>query len=169
MISSRGQRRVLNAAGFAICAALMGYALYAQYGPLNLEPCPLCTFQRGAMILLGVVFLLTALAAPRGIGARVFGLVGVIVAATGVGISSWHVHIQNLPPEKVPACGPGLDYMVSAFPFQEMIKMVFTGSGECHDINWTGPLGLSMPAWTGVWFAALGLLIVAANWTRLTR
>jgi protein dithiol:quinone oxidoreductase len=166
LISSRGQRRGLNAAGFAICAALMGYALYAEH-VLNLVPCPLCSFQRGAMILLGVVFALGALSAPRGVGARAFGVLGVLVAATGLGISSWHVYIQNLPPEKVPACGPGLDYMMSAFPLQEWIKMVFTGSGECHDINWSW--GLSMPAWTGVWFAALGVLIVVANWGRLSR
>ena len=168
MIVAKSQRRWLNVAGVALVAALMGYAFYAQYGPLRLEPCPLCSFQRGAMIALGVVFALAALSAPRGMSARIFAVLGALVAAIGLGISSWHVHIQNLPPEKVPACGPGLDYMMSAFPFQEMIQMVFKGSGECHDINWSF-LGLSMPFWTGVWFVALGALIVAANWTRLAR
>jgi disulfide bond formation protein DsbB len=167
LTSSRSARRAWNAAGVGAVAALMGYALYAQY-VLKLEPCPLCSFQRGAMIALGVVFALAALAAPRGAGARVFGIVGAVVAAAGLAISSWHVHIQNLPPEKVPACGPGLDYMMSAFPFQEVITMVFTGSGECHDINWAF-LGLSMPFWTGIWFAALGALIVAVNWARVAR
>jgi disulfide bond formation protein DsbB len=33
--------------------------------------------------------------------------------------------------------------------------MMFTGSGECHDVNWSF-LGLSMPFWTVVWFVALG-------------
>jgi disulfide bond formation protein DsbB len=168
LISTRGRRRALNAAGFAICAALMGYAFYAQYGPLKLEPCPLCSFQRGALIALGIVFVVGALTAPRGLGARVVGVLGAVVAATGLGISSWHVHVQNLPPEKVPACGPGLEYMMSAFPLQEWIKMVFTGSGECHEINWSF-WGLSMPFWTGIWFVALGALIVAANWARLPR
>jgi disulfide bond formation protein DsbB len=46
--------------------------------------------------------------------------------------------------------------------------MVFTGSGECANVNWSF-LGLSMPAWVGIWFVGLGVLIVAANWTRLTR
>ena len=125
----------------------MGYALYAQY-VLKLEPCPLCSFQRGAMIVLGVVFALAALErAARARRARVRAARRAR-RGDGLGISSWHVHIQNLPPEKVPACGPGLDYMMSAFPFQEMIKMVFTGSGECHDINWSFS-GLSMPFWTG--------------------
>jgi protein dithiol:quinone oxidoreductase len=167
LIASRGQRRVSNAAGFGICAALMGYALYAQY-VLKLEPCPLCTFQRGAMILLGIVFAVAAAGAPRALGARVLAVLGALAAVTGLGISSWHVHIQNLPPEEVPACGPGLDYMMSAFPFREMISMVFTGSGECHEINWSFA-GLSMPFWTGIWFVILGVLVVAANWSRLSR
>ena len=37
--------------GALVCAALIGYALYAQYG-LGLEPCPLCMFQRVAVIAL---------------------------------------------------------------------------------------------------------------------
>ena len=47
-------RRILNLTGFAACAALMGYALYAEH-VLMLEPCPLCVFQRIAVILLGIV------------------------------------------------------------------------------------------------------------------
>jgi disulfide bond formation protein DsbB len=114
------------------------------------------------------VFIVAALHAPRGAMARVYAVVGALVAATGLGISSWHVHIQNLPADKVPACGPGLDYMWDAFPLADVLKMVFTGSGECHAINWSF-LGLSMPFWVAIWFVALGALIVAANWTRLAR
>ena len=98
----------------------------------------------------------------------VYAVLGGLVAATGLSISSWHVHVQNLPADQVPACGPGLDYMFQAFPFMDMLKMVFTGSGECHTINWSF-LGLSMPFWVGIWFVALGVLIVAANWARLAR
>jgi disulfide bond formation protein DsbB len=146
----------------------MAYALYSEYGPLHLDPCPLCIFQRVAMITLGVVFAVAALHAPLGLAARVYAVLGGLVAATGLSISSWHVHVQNLPPDQVPACGPGLDYMFQAFPFLDMLKMVFTGSGECHTINWSF-LGLSMPFWVGIWFVALGALIVAANWGRLAR
>ena len=146
----------------------MAYALYTQYGPQHLEPCPLCIFQRVAMIALGVVFAAAGLHAPLGAAARVYALLGGFVAATGLGISSWHVHVQNLPPDQVPTCGPGLDYMWEAFPFLDMLKMVFTGSGECHTINWSF-LGASMPFWVAIWFVALGVGVVAVNWTRLAR
>lgn len=146
----------------------MAYALYTEYGPLHLDPCPLCIFQRVAMIALGVVFAIAALHAPLGLAARVYAVLGGLVAATGLSISSWHVHVQNLPADQVPACGPGLDYMLQAFPPVDVLKMVFTGSGECHTINWSF-LGLSMPFWVGIWFVCLGVLIVAANWARLAR
>ncbi len=64
-------RRPINFAGFLLCAALLGYALYAQF-KLGLEPCPLCIFQRIGIVALGVVFLIAALHDPRGWGARVY-------------------------------------------------------------------------------------------------
>jgi disulfide bond formation protein DsbB len=76
--------------------------------------------------------------------------------------------LQNLPPDEVPSCGPGLDYMLDAFPLMEALEMVFTGSGECAEVNWSF-LGLSMPAWVLVWFVALAALIVFANWNRVSQ
>ncbi len=145
----------------------MGYALYEQH-VVGLEACPLCIFQRIAMIALGIVFALAALHAPRGAGARVYAVLGTLVAATGLGISAWHVRMQNLPPAEIPSCGPGLGYMWEAFPLRDMLNMVFTGSGECAEVNWSF-LGLSMPAWVGIWFVLLGALAIAANWKRLAR
>ena len=167
MNDARKQRRWLNGAGVAAVIGLMSYALYAQH-ILGLEACPLCIFQRIALLSLGLVFAVAALHAPRGAGARVYAVLGVLAALTGVGISGWHVRLQNLPPAEVPACGPGLGYMLDAFPLADTLKMVFTGSGECAEVNWTF-LGLSMPAWVLVWFVALGALIAVANWGRLSR
>ena len=45
-------KRQANLAGFLVCAGLMAYALYAQHR-LLLDPCPLCVFQRLAVIELG--------------------------------------------------------------------------------------------------------------------
>ena len=38
-------RRIGYLLGFLVCAGLMGYALYLQYGE-GIEPCPLCMLQR---------------------------------------------------------------------------------------------------------------------------
>ena len=61
--------RFSNLLGFLACAGMMSYALYAQHG-LGLEPCPLCVFQRVAVIASGLVFLLAALHGPRAVGRR---------------------------------------------------------------------------------------------------
>jgi protein dithiol:quinone oxidoreductase len=167
VIATRQGRRLANGAGVAIVVALMSYALYQQH-VVGLEACPLCILQRIALMALGAVFAVAALHAPRGGGARAYAVLGALAAVTGMGISGWHVRMQNLPPAEVPACGPGLDYIVDAFGWFEGLAMVFTSSGECAEVNWTF-LGLSMPAWVFIWFVALGALAVVANWARLSR
>lgn len=140
--------------GFAVCAALLGFALYSQY-QLGLNPCPLCTFQRGAFVLLGVVFLIGALHAPRGARGRgIYGGLAVIASVLGLAVAGRHVWLQHLPADKVPACGPDLSYMMEAFPFADVLRKVFTGSGECAVVDWSF-LGLSMPEWSLAWFLAL--------------
>ena len=51
---------------------------------------------------------------------------------------------------------PGLDYMLNAFPLSEALSLVFKGSGECADVQWTF-LGLSIPGWTLLIFVAMVL------------
>jgi protein dithiol:quinone oxidoreductase len=157
-------RRTLNLIGFAACAALMGYALYSQHVG-GLQPCPLCVFQRVALIALGVVLLAAGLHDPGRRGARVYGVLAGLSALAGVVVAGRHVWLQNLPPEAVPSCGPGLDYLLDTFPLGEALKQVFSGSGECAQVDWTF-LGLSMPAWVLIWFVGLGAAAVANNWRR---
>ena len=108
-------KRLLNLAGFLACAAMMGFALYAQY-VLLLDPCPLCVFQRIATILLGLVFLLAGVHDPQKLGGRVYALLVLLTAGFGVGVASWHVYLQNLPADKVPSCGPGFEYIIPIGP-----------------------------------------------------
>jgi disulfide bond formation protein DsbB len=143
----------------------MGYALFAQHVQ-GYEPCPLCMFQRVAMVGLGLVFLIAGLHSPPGALARVYAVLGVAVAGLGAAIAGRHVYIQNLPPDRVPECTPGLDYLVEVFPLTEVVRKVLTGSGECAEVDWSF-LGLSMPAWVLVWFVLLGGLAVVTNWSRL--
>ena len=80
-------------------------------------------------------------------------------------VAGRHVWLQSLPPDQVPACGPSLEYMLDAFPLGKTLKMVFTGSGECAEVDWTF-LGLAMPAWSLIFFIALGLGALWAGWKR---
>lgn len=147
-------KRILNLAGLLACSAMMAYALYAQY-QLLLDPCPLCLLQRVAVIAMGIFFLLAALHNPTGGARRVYaGLIG-LSAIGGIVVAGRHVWLQNLPPDKVPSCGPGLGYMLENFPLGDALRMVFTGSGECASVDWS-LLGLSMPAWVLIAIVAAG-------------
>ena len=142
--------------GFLACAALLSFALYSQYYG-GLMPCPLCTFQRGAFILLGAVFLIGALHSPRSpSGRRTYGVLALLAAGLGISVAGRHVWLQHLPADKVPACGPDLSFMMEAFPLADVLRKVFTGSGECAKVDWTF-LGLSMPEWSLAWFLALAM------------
>jgi len=167
MINTRSRRRRANFFGVAAVVGLLSYALFAQYVQCY-EACPLCIFQRVAFIGVGIVMLAAGLHAPIAVGARVYAVLGVIAAAAGVGVAGRHLYLQSLPPDAVPACGPGLEYMLDVLPLFDAIRQVFTGSGECADVNWAF-LGLSMPGWALIWFVILGALAVAANWTRVDR
>jgi disulfide bond formation protein DsbB len=160
-------RRVVNLIGAAICAVLMGFALYSQY-IMGLEPCPLCAIQRIAMTALGVVLLVAVLHGPGPAGGRAYGLLAGVCAAAGIVVASRHVWLQSLPPDEVPACGPGLGYILDTFPLGEALKQVFTGSGECAKVDWTF-LGLSMPFWVLVWFVILGVVAVWNGWRSTPR
>ncbi|MEE4163782.1 MAG: disulfide bond formation protein B [Woeseiaceae bacterium] len=156
--------RLLNLAGFLVCAGLMGFALFAEY-VLLLDPCPLCVFQRVAVILLGIVFLVAALHDPRGKARYVYGVLLGLIALGGIGVAGWHVRMQNLPPEEVPTCGPGLSYILENNAFGDALAIVFTGSGSCADVVWEF-LGLSMPWWVLLWLLALGTAGVFVNFRR---
>lgn len=147
--------RLLYLAGAVACAALLGYGLWLQHVD-GLEPCPLCVFQRVAFIVLGLIFVVATLHGPRRIGAMVYGVLAAIAAAVGAGIAGRHVWLQNLPADQVPACGPGLQYMLEQFPLQRMIEKVLSGSGECASVDWSF-LGLTIPGWALVWFVLLGI------------
>ena len=133
---------------------MMAYALYVEH-VLLLMPCPLCVFQRMAVIGLGLVFLIASIHGPSAAGARVYAVLVSLFAIGGMIVSGRHVWLQNMPEDQVPACGPGFDYIMDSFPFSEALAMIFTGSGECADIDWQF-LGLSMPAWVLICLVAVG-------------
>lgn len=149
--------RLLNILALLACLAAMAGALYLQHVD-GLEPCPLCIFQRVGVIVGAVILLIASLHGPKGMGVRIYGALTALAALGGGAVAARHIWLQNLPADQVPACGPGLDYMLDVFPLQNVLQQVLAGSGECAEMDWSF-LGLSLPAWSMVVFA--GLLVVA--------
>ena len=113
------------------------------------------------MAALGLVFLVAALHHPRRWGRYVYALLVAVAAGIGAAIAGRHVWLQSLPEDQVPACGPGLSYLLDRFPLLDVIEVVLQGSGECAEVDLV--LGLSIAVWTLMAFIGLGVVGVIAN------
>ena len=156
-------RRPGNLVGFLACAGLLAFAYYLQFAR-GLEPCPLCIIQRVVFAAMGILFLVAAIHHPRRVGAWIYG--GLLFALAGIGtaVAGRHVWLQHTPEAERPACGPGLDYLLSRFGPLGGLQRILRGSGECGAVDWTF-LGLSIPEWSLAVFVALGIyaLLLAAR------
>ena len=155
-------RRTGNLIGFAVSAALIGYALYVQYVQ-GLEPCPLCILQRVAVMAAGVLFLLAAVHDPAERGARAYGVLIDLAAMAGILVAARHMWIMAQPPGSVAECGASLDYMMEVLPLHEVLGKILTGSGECAKLDWQFA-GLNMPTWVLIALVGLGTWGLAVNW-----
>ncbi len=160
-------QRTLFLLGFLFSAALIGFALYLEHVD-GLAPCPLCVFQRVAVIVIGVWLLLAALHNPKTTGRRIYGAGTLVFALIGGSIAGRHVWLQGLPPEDVPECGPDLSYMIDTFPLADTLAMVLSGSGECAEVQWNF-LSLSIPQWTFLVFVGFALFGLWLCFTRSPR
>lgn len=153
------RRRAAFFLGFLICAALMGWAFWLQYGE-GLDPCPLCMLQRVAIVAIGLIFLVGTFHEPGRIGAWIYAFLLLIVAVLGAALATRQVWLQSLPADQVPACGMGLSYMLETMPFFDAIRRVLEGSGECAEKAWVF-LGLSIAGWTLAFFVAIAFVGIA--------
>lgn len=156
--------RVLFALGAAAPAALLAFGYYLQYFE-GQDPCPLCHVQRAFYYAVGAVFLVAALHGPGRTGQIVYALLGLLFALGGSGVAARHVWLQHLPPDKVPACGPDLFFMLENLPLGRTLQKLFEGSGQCAEVKWRF-LGMSIPEWS---LACFGALAIFAAWILLRR
>ena len=96
---------------------------------------------------------------PKDLSKIIYKSLIAALAVTGALIASRQVWLQHLPPELVPECGPGLDYMLNVFPFTDAIKMALTGSGECAEVKWRF-IGLSIAEWSLIMFAGITIVTI---------
>lgn len=146
--------RWLYLAGALTVSLLFGAALYLQY-VLREQPCPLCMVQRVIFIAIGVLFFIAALHNAKQFWAKVYSGLIALTALVGVGVAARHIWIQHLPKDQVPACGPGLDFMLKHFPLSDVLQELMHGSGECAAKGWTF-LSMGIPEWSLLWYAVLG-------------
>ena len=149
--------RLLNTILFLGSVIGMSFALYLEH-VVGLEPCPLCVFQRVGLIGMGIFSLIALIHNPASTWLRkTYMVLSTLAISWSVGVAARHVWLQSLPPDQVPSCGPGLDYLVEALPFKAVLEQVLSGSGECAEIDWVF-LGHSLPVWSLVFFMVLFII-----------
>ena len=156
--------RQIAAAGAVACAGLLAYGYFLQYFD-GQDPCPLCLLQRGFYYGTGLVLLAGAIHGPGRLGVRIYAIAAFVFAAGGLATAARHVWLQHLPPEKVPACGPDLFFMLDNLPLGRTVQLLLRGSGQCAEVHWRF-LGLSIAEWSLAWFA---IFAGCAIWLGLRR
>ncbi len=150
--------RNINAFLLIMAITAMSFAYFFLQSYLKLELCPLCVFQRVGVVVMGIFTLLAVLINPKKLLARLLLWLGSFAGILwSLVVAIRHVWIQHLPADEVPSCGPGLDFLLDAFPLMQVLKEVFSGSGECAEIAWQF-LGLSIPEQTLILFSILTLV-----------
>ena len=152
--------RALHLSGFALAVAALAIAVFLLQGVLGLAPCPLCILDRWVAGVAAALFLGAALHNPGVLGQRLYAAAGLLVCAAGIGLAGRHVWLQSLPPERLPDCTPGLDYLLDQFPPLEVLATVLNSAGECAEVTWTF-LGLTIPQQTLLFFIALASVCAA--------
>ncbi|MEX1221400.1 MAG: disulfide bond formation protein DsbB [Idiomarina sp.] len=140
---------------FASALLFIVVALYFQFA-MGLEPCVKCIYQRVAMFGIALAALLPALL-PKYAITRFLGLAGWLVASVwGYLIAAEHAAMQNSANSFFAVCDTFPDFPSWA-PLHQWLPNLFAAPGLCGDIDWQF-LGLSMPMWLQIIFAAYALV-----------
>ena len=154
--------RALNLVIVLLVVISMLFAIYYLEGVLYLDPCPLCMVDRGILVAIAIVCFVAFIHNSKGIMRWIYSGLAGLCGIVGMGVAARHIWLQGLPPDQVPECGPDLSYMLDVFPLGDVIKRIFTGSGQCAEVSWTF-IGLTIPQQTLFLFILLFLLVVIAH------
>ena len=137
----------------AILLVVFSVAIQHLY---QLEPCPLCITQRVIFLISGVLFLFFAFR-PLNKVIELISLLSINIVSIVFAIR--HVLIQKKIIEIPAECGIDLEYMFDNFPLQQVFELVFRGTGDCSEIDWT-LLNLTIPEWSAIWFLIFAILSI---------
>ena len=160
--------RLINLAIVLIVTVSMLFAVYYLEGVLFLEPCPLCMVDRAILVVIAVISAIALIHNAQGIMRCLYTTLSALFSLIGIAVAARHIWLQNLPPDQVPECGPDLNYMLEVFPLGDVIKRIFTGSGECAEVSWTF-LGMTIPQQTLILFIVLLIMVIFAHFQRPAR
>ena len=150
--------RLVFAAIFVACVAMVLTAIFYFQQELGLEPCPMCILSRYTFITIAAVALVAAIHGPSGVALKAYAAIVALLGLTGLGVSLRHSYLQHFPP-KIESCGADLEFLLNTLPLSQAFPRIFAGTGSCSKVDWRF-LGLSIPEWAGVWFLAFAVVVL---------
>ena len=131
----------------------VGLAAIAQY-VFNMQPCPWCVLQRLIYIVVGVLALVAA--ALPGLGRRLFIVLALLGALSGLAAALW----QQLHAVNEASCALTLaERIVSALQLDSLLPQLFTAYASCADAA-VSVLGIPFAVWSGLLYVILAWLLV---------
>ena len=112
---------IVAGTGFLLAGALIMEHIFMM------DPCPLCLMQRVWFAIAGLLALAALIHSPRW---GIYPLLTIVAALIGGGFSIRQLWLQSLPADQVPACGPGMDYMLENFPLGDVLAAMTSGTGS---------------------------------------
>ena len=146
--------RILNLAVFAFAMTTIGIVLYMQYY-MFLPPCGLCISQRIFIILCGAACLASAVHNPGPKGQRIYAGTAGAMTIFGGYFAGRQIWLQHLPEDQIPACGPGLNYLLQNFPLVDALNFLLRGDGNCAEVQFRFLGLLTIPEMAMVAFVML--------------
>lgn len=138
-----------------------------EYG-FQLEPCPLCYVQRGALFGIVVLFWLATLQNCKGNGRLIYCASIFIFSILGIVLASRHLWLQYVSPVHESNCLAGFEQMLEFMPLLEVLKETFHGSQECSKIDFTF-LALPLPAWSLFSFVGFAGFSLVLGWLHIKK
>lgn len=137
-------------------------SLFAQY-VLGMNPCVMCIQQRLALIGIVVLSLLVQILPLRALWARTVAvLTAVVPAVFGLYIAVKQIYLQSLPLEAQPSCGAPWTFRWRGAPLFDVYEPLIRGTGACGEVYHV--LGVSLPVWGALFFAAVMIVLIWAYW-----
>jgi disulfide bond formation protein DsbB len=146
---------ILQSILVTLSIVVLGTSFYLQYAK-GLEPCPLCLMQRicvGLILVSSLFYIYLKETHDR----KLLWIQG-FITLLGLYFALRQLWLLSLPSHAVPACLPGLSVLLHYFPWQDTVRALLWGSGDCTEIRSTW-LGLTLPAWSALYFLITGILI----------
>src|SRR5204862_3544803 len=99
------------------------------------KPCPLCIFDRVIVLFITIIIAVALLHNPRSYGRFFYAFFGLGLSLLGVLICARHLWLIHLPPEQVPGCSPGFNYLIETLPLKDALFIILKSAGECAGKN----------------------------------